>query len=58
MHGVSLEEWVSRTLAERLDTPEGAREFFRRRAAGVQSDDFSRVLAAVPSRPPDPGDEL
>ena len=58
MRGVSLEEWVSRIIVERLDTPEGAREFFRRRAAGATGDALGRALAAVPSRPPDPGDEL
>jgi len=56
--GVSLEEWVSRAIAERLDTMEGAREFFRRRAAGATGDALGRALDAVPSRPPDPGDEL
>ncbi len=56
--GVSLEEWVSRAIAERLDIMEGAREFFRRRAAGATGDALGRALDAVPSRPPDPGDEL
>jgi len=58
VHGVSVEEWVSRTLAERLDAPDGAREYFRRRAGVVQPEDFARVLDAIPSRNPDPGDEL
>jgi hypothetical protein len=58
LRGVSLEEWVSRAVAEHLDTTEGAREFFRRRAAGATGDALGRALDAVPSRPPDPGDEL
>jgi len=41
-----------------LDTPEGAREFFSRRASGATGEGLSRALDAVPNRPPDPGDEL
>jgi hypothetical protein len=58
LNGVSLEEWVSRAVAERLDTDEGAREFFRRRAAGASPGALGRALDAVPDNPPDPGDEL
>ncbi len=58
IRGVSLEDWVSRAVTERLDTPEGAREYFRNRAAGSTGDGLSRALAAAPNRPPDPGDEL
>jgi hypothetical protein len=58
LRGVSLEEWVSRAVAERLDTNEGAREFFRRRAVGATGDALGRALDAVPSRAPEPGDEL
>jgi len=58
LRGVSLEDWVSRAVTERLDTPEGAREFFRRRASGATGEGLGRALDAVPNRPPDPGDEL
>ena len=58
LRGVSLEDWVSRAVAERLDTDEGAREFFRRRADGATGDALRRALDAVPDSPPDPGDEL
>jgi hypothetical protein len=58
LRGVSLEEWVSRAVAERLDTTDGAREFFRQRAAGATGAALGRALDAVPSRSPDPGDEL
>jgi len=58
LRGVSLEEWVSRAVAERLDTNEGAREFFRRCASSAADDALGRALDAVPSGTPDPGDEL
>lgn len=58
LRGVSLEEWVSRAVTERLDTDEGACEFFRRRAAGATGDALRRALDAVPDNPPDPRDEL
>jgi len=37
---------------------ETAAEFFRRRAEGARPGDLSAVLARVPDRDPDPGDEL
>lgn len=58
LRGITLEEWVSRAVAERLDTSEGAREFFRRRSVGSKGDALGRALDAVPDLPPDPGDEL
>jgi antitoxin ParD1/3/4 len=37
---------------------ESASEFFRRRAAGAKGDALGRAINAVPSRQPDPNDEL
>ena len=58
IRGISVEEWVSRAVAERLDTAEGAQEFFRRRAAGATGQGLQRILDAAPDVPPMPGDEL
>jgi len=55
---VSVDQWVSRTVVERLDTDEGAREYFRRRADGSTGDALRAALDAVPDNPPEPGDEL
>ena len=42
---------VVRIIAERLDTSEGAGEFFSHRAAGANGDALSRAPAAVPAIP-------
>jgi hypothetical protein len=44
-----------------IDRPrkgETAAEFFRRRSKGSTLDGLDRILAKVPDRPPEPGDEL
>jgi len=59
LRGVALEGWVSRAVVERLDTIEGAREFFRRRAQGAGSGEAAiRFLQSAPDAPPMPGDGL
>ena len=57
LHGVTVDQWVSRAVVERLDTDEGAREYFRRRAAGATGEALRAALDAVPDNPPEPGDE-
>lgn len=44
-------------MARQRDATETAAEFFRRRA-GHASDELGSILARVPDRTPDPGDEL
>jgi hypothetical protein len=58
LQGVSLEEWISRAVAQHLDSIEGAREFFIRRANGASAESLRSIMDKVPDRPPDPGDEL
>src|SRR3546814_15091228 len=41
-----------------IDRPETAAEFFARRSKGRAVGDLDRILAKVPDRPPEPGDEL
>jgi hypothetical protein len=56
--GVSLDQWVSRAVVERLDTDAGAREYFQRRAVNATGEGLRSALAAVPDGPPEAGDEL
>jgi hypothetical protein len=53
--GVSLNQWIATAVAQKVGAVETAAEFFKRRAAGHSLDD---ILARVPDRPPEPGDEL
>lgn len=43
---------------QKVGAVEAAAEFFRRRAGDARPEDLRAVLALVPDRPPDPGDEL
>ena len=56
--GVSLDQWVSIVVAEKIGLIEGTKEFFIRRAQGADQIDFLELLRNAPERPPDPGDEL
>ena len=56
--GVSLNQWIASAVAQKVGAVETAAEFFRRRAGDARPEDLRTVLALVPDRPPDPGDEL
>ena len=56
--GVSLDHWIALAVAQKVGAVETAAEFFRRRAGDARPEDLLAILALVPDRPPDPGDEL
>ena len=56
--GVSLNQWIATAVAQKVGAVETAAEFFKRRAAGHSLDEVDDILARVPDRPPEPGDEL
>jgi hypothetical protein len=56
--GIPVEDWVTVAVAEHVSGTEAAQEFFRNRAAGARKGALREALDAVPSQPPDPGDEL
>lgn len=55
--GVSLSQWVSIAVAQKIGSVETAAEFFKRRSQGADQVDFLEILHNAPDRPPDPGDE-
>jgi hypothetical protein len=56
--GVSLNQWISVAVAQKVGAVEGASEFFRRRAGSAQAEDLRAVLALAPDVAPAPEDEL
>lgn len=56
--GVSLDQWVSIAVAQKIGSIETADMFFKRRALGAEQVDFLEILRSAPDRLPDPGDEL
>ena len=56
--GVSLNQWIASAVAQKVGAVETAAEFFRRRAGDARPEDLLAMLALIPDRAPDPGDEL
>ena len=56
--GLSLNQWVSIVIAQKIGSIETADEFFKRKAKSADQIDFLEILRNAPDRAPDPGDEL
>ena len=56
--GMSLDQWIASAVAQKVSAVETAADFLRRRAGDARPEDLLAILALVPDRPPDPGDEL
>ena len=56
--GVSLNQWIASAVAQKVGTVETAAEFFARRAEGHSLGDLDAILARVPDRAPERGDEV
>ena len=56
--GVSLNQWIAAAVAQKIGAVGTAAVFFRIRAEGARPEDLRSILALVPDRAPDPGDEL
>jgi hypothetical protein len=56
--GVSLDQWVSLAVAQKISSVETAEAFFKRRSQGAEQVDLLEMLRNAPDRAPDPGDEL
>jgi hypothetical protein len=56
--GVSLNQWISVAVAQKVGVVETAAELLRRRAGNSRPEDLKQYLAAAPRVPPMPGDEI
>ena len=56
--GVSLNQWIAAAVAQKVGAVETAATFFPRRAGDALPGDLHGILARIPDREPDPGDEL
>ncbi len=54
--GVSLNQWISSAVAQKIGAVEAADEFLKRRAVGARRGDLTRYLDLAPDTPPAPGD--
>jgi len=56
--GVSLNQWITAAVAQKIGAVETAADFFQRRAANASPEDLMALLANAPNVPPEPGDEI
>lgn len=56
--GVSLNQWISVAVAQKVGVVETAAEFFARRSKGGTGETLRSALKNAPKRLPDPGDEI
>ena len=56
--GVSLNQWITAAVAQKVGAVEAAAEFFHERAGEARPEDLHAILALAPDRVPDLGDEL
>ena len=56
--GVSLNQWISVAVAQKIGAVETAAEFFKRLSAKGDERDLKYFLRNAPDVPPMPGDEL
>jgi hypothetical protein len=57
-NGMSVADWISVAVTEKLQNERLTAEFYRRRDAGGDGKALLEMLAKAPDREPDPGDEL
>jgi HicB family len=56
--GVSLNQWITVAVAQKIGAVESAADFFKRRAGNASPEDLKRFLANAPDLPPEPRDEV
>lgn len=56
--GVSLNQWITAAVAQKIGAVETAADFFKRRAGNASPEDLRAFLVNAPDVPPEPGDEI
>ena len=56
--GVSLNQWISAAVAQKIGVVETAAVFFRLRAERAKPDDLERIMQKVPDAPVEPEDMI
>lgn len=56
--GVSLNQWISVAVAQKIGVVETSAAFFQRRSQGATGKTLKRLLRHAPDRLPEPGDEI
>jgi hypothetical protein len=56
--GVSLNQWITVAVAQKVGAVETAAEFLKKRAAGAGSSDMLEIMRKVRDISPVPGDEM
>jgi hypothetical protein len=56
--GVSLNQWITAAVAQKIGAVETAAEFIKRRAGNARPEDLKAFLANAPDVPPEPEDEI
>ena len=56
--GVSLNQWITAAVAQKIGAVETAADFIKRRAGDARPEDLKTFLASAPDIPPEPGDEI
>ncbi len=56
--GVSLNQWIGVSVAQKISAMETAADFLRRRASTAKSADLKAILDRGPDVAPVPGDEI
>jgi hypothetical protein len=56
--GVSLNQWITVAVAQKIGVVETAASFLKRRASDASSEDMLRLLDRAKAEPAPPGDEI
>jgi len=56
--GVSLNQWITAAVAQKIGAVETATDFLKRRAGNARPEDLKAFLANAPDIPPEPCDEI